>query len=361
MSTRRRTPLSAFIILHSAFIFLLSSCAPSPQTPPTNILNIIRWSPPALVQFSEDLTQLAELPLSFPADCGLYDIFAPPRGTTLAVELFCSFGQAVLFLDAETGSVTQAFPQADSHFLAWTADSTAIYLRVDSAANPHIVLVNADTLKAKDIPITEFTYDLSSKPDGSGFTFTLSRGIGFGSELHLTKNDGLTTQPLYTDPLNYISFARWSPNGQQIAFIKTPDSQTPFAVGELWIMQADGSNARKLADADAGHGYAANWSPDGNRIAFVVRENVEDVNANESTDALISNIYVVNIATNEITQITNYNEGRVETPHWSPDGSRLFFTRILNGRMEVQAKNLLTDEIKALLTEPACCVSWMRK
>ena len=356
MLNNRRLLIFAFCLL-----FFLSSCSPAPEPPPTNILNLIRLSPPALVQFSEDLAPLAELPLSFPSDCGLYNTFPPPHGIILAVELSCAFGQTVLFLNTETGSVTQAFPQADSHFLAWTADSTAVFLRVDNSASPRIVRVNAKTLNAENIPISEFTYDLSSKPVGSDFTFTFSRGFGFGSELHLTKNDGYTSQLLYTDPLNYISFARWSADGKQIAFIKIPDSQTSFTIGELWVMDADGNNARKLADADAGHGYAANWSPDGSRIAFVARMNTEDANANESTDALISNIQVVNTSTNEIVQVTNFNEGRVETPHWSPDGNSLVFIRVLNGKMEVQVKSLLTDEIKTLLTEPACCVSWMRK
>ncbi len=362
--------MKAHTSLIISFLFLFSSCSPTPQAPPTNILNVIKLNPLALLQFSEDLTPITELPLSFPSDCELYDIFPPPRGTTLAVELSCSFGQAVLFLDTETGSVTQAFPQADSHFLAWTANSTAIFLRVDSAASPRIVRVNVNTLNAENIPITEFTYDLSPKPDSFDFTFTFSRGFGFGSELYLAKNDGRIVQFLYADSLNYISFVRWSPNGKQIAFIKIPDSQTPFTTGELWVIDADGNNARKLADADAGHGYAANWSPDGGRIAFVFRENTEDVNANESADALISNIYIVDVTTKEITQITNFSEGRAETPHWSPDGNSLFFTRVLNGRMEAQVKSIGRvgdepyrdpDEIKALLAEPACCVNWMRK
>ena len=38
-------------------------------------------------------------------------------------------------------------------------------------------------------------------------------------------------------------------------------------------MNADGSQANKLAEADAGHGYAEALVPDGGRIAFVVREN----------------------------------------------------------------------------------------
>ncbi len=232
---------------------------------------------------------------------------------------------------------------------------------MDNASNPTIMRVNMETLAAEIIPINEFTYDLAPKPEGFDFTFTFSRGFGFGSEIQLAKDDGRIIQLLYADPLHYISFARWSPDGKQIAFIKIPDSQIPFTVGELWVMDADGSNPRKLADADAGHGYAANWSPDGKRIAFIVRENAGDESANVSAEALVSNLYVVDVATGDLAQITSFNEGRVETAHWSPDGEALFFLRVLNGKMELQVKDLLTDEIKALLAEPACCLSWMRK
>src|SRR6185436_2153147 len=130
-------------------------------------------------------------------------------------------------------------------------------------------------------------------------------------------------QQLYADKDNYISFARWSPDGKQIVFIKIPDTQTPFTVGELWVMDADGANARKLADADAGHGYAADWSPDGKRIAFVLRENPDDQKANQVSDALISNIYVVDIETGKLNQITNLIDGRTEAPFWSPLGNTL--------------------------------------
>ena len=97
----------------------------------------------------------------------------------------------------------------------------------------------------------------------------------------LRERGGKAVEQLYADPFHYISFARYSPDGRQIAFIKIPDTQTPFTVGELWVMNSDGSNARKLADADAGHGYAANWSPDGKQIAFVLRENPDDERADQ--------------------------------------------------------------------------------
>jgi Tol biopolymer transport system component len=126
-------------------------------------------------------------------------------------------------------------------------------------------------------------------------------------------------------------------------------------------MNADGSNARKLADADAGHGYAANWSLEGGRLAFVVRENPDEVRANQSAEALISNIYIVDVTSNEISHVTQFTDGRAETPHWSPDGNKLVFQYVLNGRMNLQVADLSSGGVEAVLTEPACCPSWMRK
>ena len=136
-------------------------------------------------------------------------------------------------------------------------------------------------------------------------------------------------------------------------------------------MDADGANARKLANADAGHGYAANWSPDGRQIAFVVRENPQDENADTSSDALLSNIYVVDVETGNLTQVTNLTEGYVETPSWSPQGNILTFNKVLNGRMQVHiadmnsveggSPNPVSAEIKNIGTESTCCPAWMRK
>jgi Tol biopolymer transport system component len=211
------------------------------------------------------------------------------------------------------------------------------------------------------IPITEYTYDLASSANAGQFTFTFSRGLGQGSELWLAKRDGKTVEPLHTDPFHYISFARYSPDGRQIAFIKIPDTPTPFTVGELWVINADGSEARKLAEADAGHGYAANWSPDGKQIAFVKRENPGDERADQSTEALLSNIYVVEVQNSALTQITPLEQGRTETPSWSPDGNTLTFNMVINDRMQVYFADLVTGEFRSLMPESTCCPAWVRK
>jgi dipeptidyl aminopeptidase/acylaminoacyl peptidase len=355
----RKLPTAICILLFS-FIFLLFSCIPATQPPLKTSILVYRFDPPAFIEYSADLQPINEIPFAVPLSCELFNTYPAPVGKFLLIELSCPNGQTVLFLDAETGSTTQPITDSDAHFLAWTSDGRAAYLKVDSLGSPRVIRAYADGA-TEPLAIDEFTYDISARPNSRDFTFTFSRGLGYGSEMHLAKHDGRIVQPLYADQYNYLSFARWSPDGQKIAFIKTPDSQTPFTLGELWVMSADGSNARKLADVDAGHGYAANWSPDGTRIAFVVRENPQDERANQSGNALISNVYFIEVESGKLTRITDLENGRVETPFWSPDGNTLAFNAVIDGRMEVYIADVASGEIRSLITGSACCPAWMRK
>jgi Tol biopolymer transport system component len=378
LSTAHCSLFSSFLASTLLSASFLISCTPQTSQPPLQTtFYVYRFEPPALVEFFNGFQPIREIPFSIPSNCGLLGLFPAPVGEFIAVELNCPNGQTVLFLDpstqlrqsgqrSETASVPQPVINTDSHFLSWTPDGKAAYLKVDSLGDARVVRAYADG--SQDfIPITEFTYDLAPSADEGEFTFTFSRGLGQGSELWLAKQDGRIVQQLYADQFNYISFARWSPDGSQIAFIKIPDAQTPFTVGELWVIPstsaqgADGSNARKLADADAGHGYAANWSPDGKKIAFVLRENPEDENADQLSEALTSNIYTVEVESRKLNQVTKFDNARVEAPFWSPDGNTLAFTIVLNGRMQVQIADTLTGETRSLLTESTCCPAWLRK
>jgi Tol biopolymer transport system component len=348
------------------FLVLLSCSPQAPQPPHQTSLFIYRFDPPAFIEFSEDFQPVNEIPFFLPPNCGLFDTFPAPVGKFLAIELSCPGGQTVLFLDTSTSlsagsaSVTQPVADADSHFLEWMSDGKAAYLKVDSLGSPQIIRAYTDGSR-DNLPINEFTYDLSARPDSRDFIFTFSRGLGYGSEMYLARQDGRVTELLYGSDADYVSFARWSPDGRQIAFITIPDTQTPFTVGGLVVTRVDKVNPRWLGVADAGHGYAANWSPDGRKIAYVVRENPEDPRADQSSDALISNIYIVEVAGGEITRLTFFKEGRAETPSWSPDGNSLTFNMVINGRMEVRIADVLSGEIRSLITESACCPAWMRR
>ena len=151
----------------------------------------------------------------------------------------------------ETGEARQPITNSDSHFLAWTPDGEAAYLIADSINSPRIV---REPLTGGSIvlSIPELTYDIAPAPGGDEFTYTFSRGMGLGSEMWLARQGGNAGQRIAADPNSYLALARWSPDGRHIAFIKVPDSATPFTVGELWLMGTDGTQAHRLAEADDG-------------------------------------------------------------------------------------------------------------
>ncbi len=340
---------------------MLTSCSAPAKTATAVSLYVFRLRPPALLQLSADHQVVREIPVGIPDGCAVGNVYAPPIGGTLALELSCSFGPAVVWLNTDTGEARQPVTNSDSHFMAWAPDGQSAYLKVDSVNRPHIVRA-AIGGGIKDVPITELTYDLGPEPrTGADFLFSFSRGMGLGSEMWIARSGGNVVRQVLADAHNYLAFARWSPDGSQIAFIKIPDSATPFTVGGLWVMEADGSGARKLAETDAGHGFAEAWSPDGKRIAFVVRENPEDLQADQDAQALRSNLAVLDVQDGTETKVTSFENARVEAPAWAPDGNSVAFTVVLNDKMNVYLVDASAGHGLPVSAIPVCCPVWVQK
>ena len=93
--------------------------------------------------------------------------------------------------------------------------------------------------------------DVFTAPDGGPST-----GLGAGGLTHSLRR-------LTTDPANGM-YPSWSPDGTRIAFMSWRNGKT-----ELFTMNADGSDQKKLLSMDRGDAVDPRWSPDGTRIAFV--------------------------------------------------------------------------------------------
>jgi Tol biopolymer transport system component len=123
---------------------------------------------------------------------------------------------------------------------------------------------------------------IGSAPDPDGF--------GAGAIFQLRSVDVRTGQvhKLAGNHDRLASEGTWSPDGARIAFNRGVDSTSSlgFDPAEIWTMDADGTNQRRLLAIDA-PAIGAVWSPDGSRIAYTQADEDEAVT------------YVVDVASGE--------------------------------------------------------------
>ncbi|HJQ71547.1 MAG TPA: S9 family peptidase [Blastocatellia bacterium] len=120
-----------------------------------------------------------------------------------------------------------------------------------------------------------------------------------------------TIEDLYR--IKSVSDLHVSPDGKSVIYVvSTPDLARAKRASQLWMIDIDGRNARRLSDGETNVSSPV-FSPDGKSIAFV------------STKEGSANLYVMPRAGGEWRQVTNISTG-VSDPLWSPDGKWVAFS-----------------------------------
>ncbi len=126
----------------------------------------------------------------------------------------------------------------------------------------------------------------------------------------------LTGAATGTDSLTAVSdnYPNLSPDGRQLAFQSTRGGSWA-----IWIADANGANPRRLYDGAGAGKDPVNpvWSPDGRQIAFAMRPN--DATIDEESD-----VYAMDADGTNVRRLTRA-VGDDAHPHWSADGKRIFF------------------------------------
>jgi len=145
-----------------------------------------------------------------------------------------------------------------------------------------------------------------------------------GNLRRLTHNDVLDRTPA------------WSPDGSKIAFVSNRDG-TP----NIYVMDADGANVRRLTHRPAVDADPC-WSPDGNRIVFA---------SSPLDTGATSEIYVMDAVGSGVRRLTN-NDFTDIAPAWSPDGVTIAFSSLRDGHWEIYVMNADGLNVRRLTRHP---------
>jgi Tol biopolymer transport system component len=185
---------------------------------------------------------------------------------------------------------------------------------------------------------SEEGFDLSPEysPDGRRIAFTSARSMPpgfpgeqrFYSELYVMDSDGSDARRL-TFTEGVVDFQpSWSPDGQRIVVARGPGTTPPdgqlTAPTDLWIIDlASGRNHQLTNSPETWEGFA-DWSPDGRRIAF----------EGDPSEPGNSDVYTIRADGGGLRRLTS-QPGFDGDAHYSPDGRTVVFDSDRNGNLDV--------------------------
>ena len=181
----------------------------------------------------------------------------------------------------------------------WSPDGNRLAFQQSSFINAgasEIFAINADgsgLLKLTDKAWSS-NRGITWSPNGSQIAFIGEDGP---QAIHIANTDGSGSYKLPGSPSS-LFFVDWSPDGTKFVYATTQ---------ELFVINVDGTGQKQLTSTQDGASFDSNprWSPDGTRIIF----NRFDNNFNST--------YVINADGSNRRKLFNFTAGN---PYWSPDG-----------------------------------------
>ena len=157
---------------------------------------------------------------------------------------------------------------------------------------------------------SDFYPDIS--PNGKWIVFTSVAGTGPG-DIYIISSSGGEAVNLTNTPTVNEDWARWSPNGQQIAF-----HRGPVASSELFILDLASETETRLTDNAVDDAWPE-WSPDGKRLAFRRNQDIHILDLDDPANVL---------------QLTT-DPALDQMAAWSPNGKQLAFMSFREGYCSV--------------------------
>ncbi len=171
-------------------------------------------------------------------------------------------------------------------------------------------------------------------PDGQKIVFA-NRAADGPTAIWVVDNGGVNPKLLYAGP-NTIVATAWSPDGLTIAYCMAVDQPDAY---EVFLMDTDGKNHRRITQGLPGIGGSLDWSPDGTNLLIY---------AGPAGD---KNIYRLDVATGQATQLTS--GGNNAASSYSPDGQWIAFNSLRNnGQADIFVMRADGSNLRQITKDP---------
>jgi Tol biopolymer transport system component len=242
---------------------------------------------------------------------------------------------------------------------AFSADGTRIAYCSNETGAFEIWTMDADgTAQAQLTKLGGSATFPDFSPDGTKVVFDGTQGTDTHTEiLTVDTATGGTVSALTScagaKPGCSDSFPAWSPDGTRIAWIHVDDADADGnpTSEQVWVMDADGKNARALTTDAPPKDQLPDWSPDGSQIAY------------ESGPGGSGAIWVVNADGSDphlligctATDPAPCATGDYGGPAWSPDGKEIAFLSVTSDTTDrpVMVMNADGSDAHRLMTAPS--------
>jgi Tol biopolymer transport system component len=213
---------------------------------------------------------------------------------------------------------------------AWSPDGTKIaYLHEYGGNNPlwSINVVNPDGTGQTKLFTDAQVGNPTWSPDGKRIAVAAGLGcpdICYSNSIEIFNADG-SGQPTRFGDFNGVdpSGLAWSPDGSKIAFDALQSNPDGSSTVAIWTINPDGTGMTRLTNGLVDD-RAPSWSPNGSKITFT--SNRDQAPPHCRADDCNHEIYVMNADGLSQTRVT-FNPAPDDLPSWSPDGSKIAFTR----------------------------------
>jgi Tol biopolymer transport system component len=174
-----------------------------------------------------------------------------------------------------------------------------------------IGLMNPDGSGA--VLLKAYGTDPSLSPDGTKIVYCSVKETQY-FQIFVMNVDGSGVKRLTNFDSGDACGPIWSRDGRKIAFYAYA-LPSPFRNPGIWVMDADGSNQKKLTD----HGLDPAWSPDNRQIAFA-----------SNRESGVFQVFSMNVDGSNVKRLTK-DKGEASNPAWAPDGQAIAYSAAAEG------------------------------